>query len=194
MRCSQISRRQVLQQVAKASLGSVGFFAASSFAAEFMTLEQARLLVLPQAHVFSPRPIALNDATLSAIAQASQTRIPRGFNPQCWQGVASEAVCGWVMADRVIGKYDIIDYVVGFNLVGAVSGMEVTAYRESHGAEIRNAAWRQQFSGRQGPGQLRFGDDIRNISGATLSCQHVTEGVQRLSALVALLTATKTGA
>jgi hypothetical protein len=31
---------------------------------------------------------------------------------------------------------------------------------------------------------LRFGADIRNISGATLSCQHVTEGVQRLSAIV----------
>lgn len=72
--------------------------------------------------------------------------------------------------------------------------MEVTAYRESHGAEIRNAAWRRQFSGRKGPGQLRFGDDIRNISGATLSCQHVTEGVQRLSALLALLLTTKAGA
>ena len=57
-------------------------------------------------------------------------------------------------------------------------------YRESHGAEIRTPAWRRQFEGRKGPSQIRFGDDIRNISGATLSCQHVTEGVQRLSALV----------
>ena len=34
---------------------------------------------------------------------------------------------------------------------------------------------------------MRFADDIRNISGATLSCQHVTEGMQRLSALAAML-------
>jgi hypothetical protein len=34
---------------------------------------------------------------------------------------------------------------------------------------------------------MRFADDIKNISGATLSCQHVTEGVQRLSALVGLM-------
>jgi hypothetical protein len=38
---------------------------------------------------------------------------------------------------------------------------------------------------------MRFADDIRNISGATLSCQHVTEGMQRLSALAAQLVAAK---
>ena len=181
MRDTPVSRRQILQHAAGASLGLCG---TSAFAVEFMSLEQARQSVLPQAQAFSPLALVLNDATLSAVAQASQTRIPRGFNPQCWQAAASDRGCGWAMVDRVIGKYDIIDYVVGFSLTGAVSGLEVTAYRESHGAEIRNAAWRRQFTGRKGPGQLRFGDDIRNISGATLSCQHVTEGVQRLSALL----------
>ncbi len=184
MRHTPVSRRHVLQHAAGASLGGLGLFGTAAFAAEFMSLDQARQSVLPAAQVFSPLALGLSEAMLSAVAQASQTRIPRGFNPQCWQATAAERVCGWAMADRVIGKYDIIDYVVGFTLAGAVSGLEVTAYRESHGAEIRNPAWRRQFSGRKGPGQLRFGDDIRNISGATLSCQHVTEGVQRLSALL----------
>jgi Na+-transporting NADH:ubiquinone oxidoreductase subunit NqrC len=67
--------------------------------------------------------------------------------------------------------------------------MEVLAYRESHGAEIKQSAWRKQFVGKKGPGTMRFADDIRNISGATLSCQHVTEGMQRLSALAALVAA-----
>ncbi|WP_408596123.1 FMN-binding protein [Limnohabitans sp.] len=187
MRHPHLSRRQMLQHAAGASLGGWGLCGTAAFAAEFMRLDQARQSVLPQAQAFSPLGLGLNEATLSAVAQASQTRIPRGFNPQCWQATASDRVCGWAMADRVIGKYDIIDYVVGFTLAGAVSGLEVTAYRESHGAEIRNAAWRHQFTGRKGPGQLRFGDDIRNISGATLSCQHVTEGVQRLSALLLTL-------
>jgi len=30
------------------------------------------------------------------------------------------------------------------------------------------------------------GDDIANISGATLSCTHVTDGVRRIVAVVAL--------
>ena len=55
---------------------------------------------------------------------------------------------------------------------------------------MRQAQWRAQFKGRKGPQSLRFADDIRNVSGATLSCQHLTEGVQRLSALVQLLALT----
>ena len=194
MRQTPISRRQVLQRMGQVSLGGLALSAASSFAAEFMSVDQALRWVLPPAQTFSPLPIVWSDALLSAVAQSSQTRIPRGFNPQCWQASFSERTLGWGMADRVIGKYDTIDYVVGFHVSGAVSGMEITAYRESHGAEIRNPAWRQQFAGRKGPAQLRFGDDIRNISGATLSCQHVTEGVQRLSALLTLLPLVKLGA
>jgi len=194
MRHMTITRRQLLRGAGRAGLGSLAVSAASSFAAEFMSLDQALRSVLPQAQSFSVLPIAWSDALLSAVAQSSQTRIPRGFHPQCWQASASERTLGWAMADRVIGKYDIIDYLVGFHVSGAVSGMEITAYRESHGAEVRNAAWRQQFAGRKGPAQLRFGDDIRNISGATLSCQHVTEGVQRLSALLTLLPSVQLGA
>ena len=36
---------------------------------------------------------------------------------------------------------------------------------------------------RQGLDQLRVQTDIKNIAGATLSCQHVTEGVRWLAAL-----------
>ena len=49
------------------------------------------------------------------------------------------------------------------------------------------ANWRRQFNGRKKPQSMRFADDIKNISGATLSCQHVTEGVQRLSALLEVM-------
>jgi Na+-transporting NADH:ubiquinone oxidoreductase subunit NqrC len=60
---------------------------------------------------------------------------------------------------------------------------EIMTYRESHGGEIRNAAWRRQFTGRRDGAALRPAVDIRNIAGATLSCEHVTAGVRYLSAL-----------
>ena len=187
MRQLPISRRQSLQHLGRAVVGAWGLSGAPSMAAVFMTLAQAQQSVLPQATRFNDYPLVLHDELLRSVAQLSQTRMPRGFQPQCWQAMVDAKRVGWVMADRVIGKYDVIDFMAGFTTAGAVTGIEVLAYRESHGAEIRNAAWRQQFAGRKGPGQLRFGDDIRNISGATLSCQHVTEGIQRLSALVSLL-------
>jgi hypothetical protein len=64
-----------------------------------------------------------------------------------------------------------------------MSELEVLSYRESHGGEIRGKGWRNQFDGRQTLEQLRFGTDIKNIAGATLSCEHVTQGVRWLAAL-----------
>jgi len=67
-----------------------------------------------------------------------------------------------------------------------VRQIEVLSYRESHGHEIRLPAWRKQFVGKDASAPLRVGDDIANISGATLSCSHVTEGVRRIVAVIDL--------
>lgn len=155
------------------------------FAAVFMDIEQARRALLPQAATFQLLPLGLDAGALAAVAQASGTRIPPGYNPAAWAGLDAQGQrVGYVLADQVVGKFELIDYAASFGLDGTAGQLEILAYRESHGAEIRNLAWRRQFAGRHGPAQMRFGDDIRNISGATLSCQHVTEGVQRLAAIV----------
>ena len=51
---------------------------------------------------------------------------------------------------------------------------------------VRLPFWRKQFVGRGPTSALRVGEDIANISGATLSCTHVTDGVRRIVAVVAL--------
>jgi hypothetical protein len=184
-----IHRRRLLQQGGLCGLGVGALAPAGVFAAVFMEVEQARRLLLPDADQYLSVVLGLDAGQLDAIASQSETVLPRRFAPQVWQAQAAGKSLGWVAADRVIGKYDWIDFAVGFSPEGAVLGLEILAYRESHGAEVRQASWRKQFQGRKGPQQMRFADDIRNISGATLSCQHVTEGVQRLSALVGLLKA-----
>ncbi len=93
---------------------------------------------------------------------------------------------GHVVTDEVIGKTELIGYAVGLATDGTIKQVEILSYRESHGYEIRLPAWRRQFVGK-GPGaSLRVGDDIANISGATLSCAHLTEGVRRIVAVVAM--------
>jgi Na+-translocating ferredoxin:NAD+ oxidoreductase RnfG subunit len=175
-----INRRRTLGLGAAAALWNT-----RAFAAVFMDIAQARKLLLPQAATFELLPLGLDPDAVAAVARASGTRVPPGYNPAAWAGLDAQGRrAGFVLADQVVGKYELIDYAAGFAPDGSVTQVEVLAYRESHGAEIRNLAWRQQFAGRKGPAQLRFGDDIRNISGATLSCQHVTEGVQRLAAIV----------
>lgn len=92
-------------------------------------------------------------------------------------------VLGYVFVDEVLGRQDMITYAVGIDTTGKSSAIEVLSYRESHGGEIRGTAWRNQFDGRQGLEHLRFGTDIKNIAGATLSCEHVTQGVRWVTAL-----------
>ena len=185
-----ISRRETLRRMAGTGVATAALWQTRAFAATFVDLEQAQRLLLPQANSFESVSLNLDAGRVAELAAASRTQPPRGYAPQCWAGMAGGARVGWVLSDRAIGKYEFIDYAAGFGADGSMTGIEILVYRESHGAEIRTPSWRRQFAGRKGPEQLRFGDDIRNISGATLSCQHVTEGTQRLSIIVRRLAQT----
>jgi Na+-translocating ferredoxin:NAD+ oxidoreductase RnfG subunit len=89
---------------------------------------------------------------------------------------------GWFLMDEVVGKHEFITYAVGLDAQGAVKQVEVMDYRETHGGQVRQEAWRAQFVGKQHGAVLKLDDDIQNISGATLSCRHITDGVKRLLA------------
>ena len=186
-----LSRRHSLQKIGALAVGVTSMLSEPVFAAVFMDTEQAQKILCPQADGFQAWPLSLDDAQLASVAKLSDKRVPRQFSPKCWRAMVGTKAVGWVISDRVIGKYDLIDYAAGFDAQGVATGIEILAYRESHGAEIRQPGWRKQFVGKKGPDAMRFADDIRNVSGATLSCQHVTEGMQRLSALVSLLSAGK---
>jgi len=143
-----------------------------AFAAQYMTVEQAQRAAFPDATEFTPRVL---DATSLALSGA-----PQGWAPKAWQARADGRVLGWLMVDQVIGKSELITYAVALDAGGAVKSIEILDYREAHGGEIRLAGWRKQFVGKTGADPLELNKDIKNISGATLSCRHVTEGVQRL--------------
>lgn len=187
MNVREINRRGLLRQTGAWGLGAGALLHAMAHAAVFMDTEQAQGVLMPDVDAFQSVSILFGESELATIRRITQTAVPRRFAPKVWEGMAGGKGVGWFMLDRVVGKYDLIDYAVGFERDGKVRGVEVLAYRESHGSEIRQAAWRGQFKGRQGPQALRHADDIKNISGATLSCQHVTEGVQRLSVVVGWL-------
>ena len=87
---------------------------------------------------------------------------------------------GWFFVDQVLGKHELITYALALEPDGRVRGIEILEYREAHGGEVRNANGRAQFVGKTAGDRLELDRDIANISGATLSCRHVTDGVKRL--------------
>jgi hypothetical protein len=97
-----------------------------------------------------------------------------------WKAMAGDRLLGLVVLDHVIGKHLYIDYTVAFDTSGRVTKVDILQYRESYGGEVRESGWLSQFVGKSGGSALRVGSDIRNISGATLSSLHLTEGIKRL--------------
>ncbi len=86
-----------------------------------------------------------------------------------------------------MGKHEFITYAVALDATGGVKDIEILDYRETYGSEVREPAWRAQFTGKHHGATLKLGDDIRNISGATLSSKHITDGVRRLLATYAIV-------
>jgi Na+-translocating ferredoxin:NAD+ oxidoreductase RnfG subunit len=156
----------------------------SVFAVDYMTPEQAMKLMFPQADRFESREVVLDAAQLQKLnAQGVRARSARWTARLAWHG---NEPLGVVVVDDVIGKFELITYAVGLGVDGTVKQVEVLSYRESHGHEIRLPAWRKQFVGKTAESAMKVGEDIANISGATLSCTHVTDGVRRITALVDL--------
>lgn len=154
----------------------------AAFAVDYLSADQAARLMFPDADRFEARELALDAAQLQALAAQGGARSAR------WQVQAARRgadTLGFVVVDDVIGKFERITYAVGLRPDGAVSQVEILSYRESHGHEVRLPAWRRQFVGKTAASPLRVGDDIANISGATLSCNHVTDGVRRIVAVMA---------
>jgi Na+-transporting NADH:ubiquinone oxidoreductase subunit NqrC len=160
---------------------------APAFATQYLSPEQAQKLMFPDADAFRPQPLALDTAQMRQVealaalpARSAQWRVVAAYR--------GDALLGYVVLDDVIGKFELISYAVGVNPDASVRAVEILAYRESHGSEIRLPAWRRQFAGKSagkntGGGDLRIGAGIQNISGATLSCTHVTDGVRRIAAV-----------
>ena len=149
----------------------------------YLTVEQAQALMFPGAR-FAPDFRTLTEAQADAIERESGVNV-RNRALQVWR----VSTGGWFIADDVVGKHDFIPFAVGLDQAGRVIGIEILEYRESYGYEVREPQWRAQFTGKTRTAKLALNGDVQNISGATLSCRHITDGVKRLLSTYAIVLA-----
>src|ERR1700704_2904074 len=130
---------------------------------------------------YSMQYLSIGEAQKQAFPSATHfTEVQAG---RVWKAESGGRVAGFFIFDRVVGKHLYIDYAVALTPNGAVHSVEILQYRESYGGEIRSPSWLPAFVGKSSSSALQVGGDIRNISGATLSSHHVTEGVKRIMAI-----------
>ena len=106
----------------------------------------------------------------------------RRIDQQAWIVQVQGQTTGHYVLDRVIGKHLYIDYAVTLDSSGKVQRVDILQYREAYGGQVRDPSWLAQFVGKGRNSTLEVGSDIRNISGATLSSEHITAGVKRILA------------
>ncbi len=160
---------------ATATLVTTLFPVGRVYAKTYLTPEQARALIWGD-EAMTRHDIKLDDAQMDSIKKASKTRV-RHSELKAWKTDSG----GWFILDNVIGKHENIDIAVGLDAQGAVKGIEILVYRETYGDQVRNPKWRAQFHGKGHHEILKLDKQIRNISGATLSCRHITDGINRLT-------------
>ena len=153
-----------------------------ALAAEYLSLAQAQRALFPQADRFVDASVVLTREQQDAIKKLSGQR-QRNAEQKIWRATRGDQLLGWFVEDEVIGKHDYITYAVAMSRDGHVLGVEVLIYRETYGYQIAEATWRDKFRNKTLGDAFKLDDDIPNITGATLSCRNVTNGVKRLLAL-----------
>jgi Na+-translocating ferredoxin:NAD+ oxidoreductase RnfG subunit len=169
----QYNRRSALK---KSLLTAGAFFAGQgfSYAKTFLTGYQAQQLIFP-GKKFSKQDVILSKAQIKAIKFASKVRV---HHSKLNAFKASDG--SWFIIDQVYGKHEFIDFAIGITPSGSVKGLEVITYRETYGHQIRNPKWIAQLIGKKITDPVKIDKDVKNISGATLSAVHITDGTRRL--------------
>lgn len=159
--------------------GATIIAAAPCYATVYHTVESAQKVCFSEATEFVSADVKLTKAQMKAIEKDSGVRV-RSDTERVWRATKDGEFIGWFIEDEVLGKHEFITWALALNPDGSVKSIEVMDYRETYGYEIRNADWRAQFLGKKHGAKLKLDDDIKNVSGATLSCRHITDGVKRL--------------
>jgi hypothetical protein len=153
----------------------------------YVSVEQAQKILLPN-KTLTKNPIIITDDLQDKMRAASSIRYP-------FQGerIWKAADGSWLVIDEVIGKHEMVTYAVALSPTGTILGIEILEYVESYGYEVAEPEWRKQFFGKTVNDPIKLNQDIQNISGATLSCKHITDGVKRVTVLydLALKNSTK---
>lgn len=154
----------------------------STYAAEYLNAEQAQKTLFPEADKFIEQPIKLTKEQKKEIKSLSGLR-QRWDEQAVWRVKQDNTFVGWFIVDDVVGKHEFITYAAALSPDGHVIGIDIMSYRETHGDEIREASWREHLKGKTLDDRFKLDEDVPNISGATLSCRNVMDGVKRLLSL-----------
>ena len=87
---------------------------------------------------------------------------------------------GYAYVSQAPSKTALFDYLVLLDKDLIILKTKVLSYREEYGGEIGSKRWLKQFEGKKVDDELKYGDNIVAISGATISVRSMTNAMNNL--------------
>ena len=152
----------------------------------YLTVEQAPRAVFPEADTWERREIQVTPALSQRIRQLAAPANPTIWEPSYLSFIArrQDKIIGYAVICEEIGRNRPITFIVGVTPDGKVKDAAIMTYRESQGGEVRQKSFLAQFAGKSLGNPIQPSQDIRNISGATLSVRALARGVRKALAVI----------
>ena len=104
-----------------------------------------------------------------------------------WNISNNDTTIAYALMDNVLGKSMPITFLVIVNNEGDILASDVIKYREAYGSEVGNKNWLAQFTYFNDTTDFKVGGNIDGISGATISVNSLTKGIQKIAILFPLI-------
>ena len=91
----------------------------------------------------------------------------------------NDEATGYVIDATGKGRHDEFEFLIFINLKKDVEFVRIVNYISDHGGEIASRRWLDQFIGYSGR-DLKYGEDIQAISGATISANSVVSRIKEI--------------
>ena len=152
----------------------------------YLTVEQAPRAAFPEADRFERKEIPVTPALSAKLKRLAAPAKPTIWEPFYISFVArkQEQIIGYAVICEEIGKHRPITFIVGVTPEGKVKDAAIMMYREPQGGEVRHKSFLAQFAGKALGNPIMQHQDIRNVSGATLSVRALARGVRKALAVV----------
>ena len=152
----------------------------------YLTVEQAPKTIFPEADRFERKEIPVTPALRERLKKLAAPAKPTIWEPSYISFIArkQEQIIGYAVICEEIGRHRPITFIVGVTPEGKVKDVAILMYRESQGDEVRHKGFLAQFAGKSLANPIMQHQDIRNISGATLSVRALARGVRKALAVI----------
>lgn len=120
---------------------------------------------------------SFNLTSVSIPAEIEETLPSRFGEDNFFKVESDENFIAYAYLSQATSKTALFDYLVLLDKDLVVIKTKILIYREEYGGEIGSKRWLKQFIGKTQNDELKYGEDIVAISGATISVRSFTEAM-----------------